>query len=87
LIQLAGAFVHIQKQRRGPALALLGLARGNLGKYPSHYEALDMLKVQEMIRNWHEQLQAQLQEAQPIRPSAWPVLDFPRSPGLHEEHF
>jgi len=34
LIQFAGAFVHIQKNRRGPAQALFKLARANLGKYP-----------------------------------------------------
>ena len=30
LIQLAGAFVHVQKNRPGPAMALLRLARANL---------------------------------------------------------
>src|SRR5262245_53686981 len=34
LIQLAGAFVHLQKDRPGPAAALLKLARANVGQYP-----------------------------------------------------
>ena len=38
LIQLAGAFVHVQKGRRQPALALFGLARQNLRRFPNIYE-------------------------------------------------
>src|SRR2546423_13704317 len=34
LIQLAGAFVHLQKKRLGPAAALFKLAHANLQKYP-----------------------------------------------------
>src|SRR5204862_6359480 len=34
LIQLAGAFVHLQKGRLRPASALFKLARSNLSKYP-----------------------------------------------------
>src|SRR5580765_7758352 len=35
LIQLAGAFVHLQKDRLRPATALLKLARTNLERYPA----------------------------------------------------
>ena len=34
LIQLAGAFVHLQKNRLRPSAALFKLARTNLEKYP-----------------------------------------------------
>ena len=40
LIQLAGAFVHLQKNRLGPAVALFELARANLQKYPAIHEGL-----------------------------------------------
>ena len=52
LIQLAGAFVHVQKQRLNPALALLGLAEANLGRYAGPYDGLDLQKVQVMIGAW-----------------------------------
>src|ERR1019366_7026896 len=40
LIQLAGAFVHLQKNRLGPAVALFALAQTNLQKYPANHEGL-----------------------------------------------
>src|SRR2546421_196907 len=42
LIQLAGAFVHLRKERLRPAAALLKLARSNLEKYPGVYQDLDL---------------------------------------------
>src|SRR4029079_18573679 len=41
LIQLAGAFVHLQKERPGPATALFKLAQANLQQYPAVHEQLD----------------------------------------------
>jgi hypothetical protein len=49
LIQLAGAFVHLQKDRPRPAAALFKLARANLEKYPSTHERLDLGYVREQI--------------------------------------
>ena len=49
LIQFAGAFVHLQKNRPGPAVALFGLARQNLKRYPDFYQQLDVKGVCEMI--------------------------------------
>jgi predicted metal-dependent hydrolase len=74
LIQLAGAFVHIQKKRRGPALALLELAKENLRKYPPLYEALNLAEVQRLIQTWHEWLKKQPSEAMLMAPEAWPKL-------------
>jgi len=76
LIQLAGAFVHIQKQRRAPALALLDLAKNNLAKYPPHYQALNLLEVQRLIQTWHEWLKKQPAEAHLITPAAWPKIEL-----------
>src|SRR5271156_1990851 len=42
LIQLAGAFVHLQKNRLRPAAALFKLARANLKKFPDFHEQLDV---------------------------------------------
>jgi len=52
LIQLAGAFVHAQKNRSGPACALLRLARANLEKYPPTHEELEIGAVISLIANW-----------------------------------
>jgi len=52
LIQLAGAFVHLQKDRLGPASALLKLARDNLEPYPAVYERLDLEQVRSLIADW-----------------------------------
>jgi hypothetical protein len=52
LIQLAGAFVHWQKNRPGPAAALLGLARANLGKYPAIHDGLDVARTLAVVEEW-----------------------------------
>jgi predicted metal-dependent hydrolase len=57
LIQLAGAFVHLQKQRLKPSAALFKLARTNLEKYPPVNEKLDLAVVQELIASWLRQLE------------------------------
>ncbi len=52
LIQLAGAFVHLQKNRLRPAAALFKLARANLKKYPRRHKQLDLSAVQTLAQNW-----------------------------------
>src|SRR5881397_2378994 len=49
LIQLAGAFVHLQKGRAKPASALLRLARSYLQPYGPVHEALEITKVTKLI--------------------------------------
>ena len=49
LIQLAGAFVHWQKNRPAPAMALLKLAKTNLRKYPATHEGLSVNGVLDLI--------------------------------------
>src|SRR6266436_8492604 len=44
MIQLAGAFVHLQKNRLRPSAALFKLARTNLGKYPAIHDHLDLVQ-------------------------------------------
>ena len=56
LIQLAGAFVHVQKSRLGPAVALLNLAEGNLRLYPALHEQLDVGAVLGLIDAWRRRL-------------------------------
>jgi predicted metal-dependent hydrolase len=49
LIQLAGAFVHLQKERLRPAGALFKLARTNLSKFAPEFEFLNLKPVLELI--------------------------------------
>ena len=52
LIQLAGAFVHVRKNRRSPAAALFRLARANLEQYPAQHFRLDRSALLELIAAW-----------------------------------
>ena len=74
LIQLAGAFVHVQKSRRQPALALLGLARQNLKRFPNVYDNLDLSAVLLLIDRWASELGSQTGPL--TAPEAWPHLDL-----------
>lgn len=57
LIQLAGAFVHLQKNRLRPSAALLRLALANLEPYPARHEQLNLAAVQLLILGWLVQLE------------------------------
>src|SRR5476651_1404317 len=57
LIQLAGAFVHLQKNRLRPSAALFKLARTNFEKYPASHEHLNLQNVLGMIADWLRQLE------------------------------
>jgi predicted metal-dependent hydrolase len=57
LIQLAGAFVHLQKKRPGPGAALFKLAQSNLRQYPAVHESLDILKVLSLVGYWLNKLE------------------------------
>ena len=56
LIQLAGAFVHVQNSRRSPALALFKLAQTNLQRFPATHEGMDLGSVLALIEHWIRKL-------------------------------
>tara|TARA_B100001013_G_scaffold7707_1_gene4773 strand:- start:223 stop:648 length:426 start_codon:yes stop_codon:yes gene_type:complete len=58
MIQFAGAFVHLQKQRPRPALKLFRLAAAYLAKYPSPHLALDVGKILRLAKGWGDAAQA-----------------------------
>lgn len=84
LIQLAGAFVHLQKHlspeyrkrmhRLRPAAALLRLAHVNLSKYPEHHEKLDVTATLALIEDWLGKLDAGKHEVNPFNETAAPPL-------------
>jgi len=77
LIQLAGAFVHLQKNRLRPAAALFNLAEANLKKYPTPHESLEVAHVLGLIREWREELQATDFAHNPLTPANAPQLSLP----------
>ena len=74
LIQLAGAFVHLQKNRLRPSAALFKLARTNIGKYPATHEALEVTRVLGLIEDWLGRLEATNFEVNPLREDNAPKL-------------
>jgi predicted metal-dependent hydrolase len=76
LIQLAGAFVHLQKERLQPAAALFKLARTNLAKYPATHERLDVAAVLRLIEVWLGWLERDEYNVNPLRQRPPPVLSL-----------
>ena len=54
LIQMAGGFVHFQKNRLAPASRLFALALKNFEGYPAHHAGVDLDAIREVCR-WHRQ--------------------------------
>ena len=74
LIQLAGAFVHLQKQRLRPSAALFKLAQANLEKYGSSHERLNLLAVHQLIAGWLWQLEKDAFTINPLTVANVPQL-------------
>ena len=56
LIQLAGAFVHLQKGRLRPAGALFRLSKSYLSQYPQFHESISLEKVFSVMAKWEAAL-------------------------------
>lgn len=74
LIQLAGAFVHLQKNRLRPAATLFELARENLRHYPATHEGLAVTNARELIEDWLSKLRSAAATTNPFTRSAAPQL-------------
>ena len=74
LIQLAGAFVHLQKNRLRPAAALFKLALANLEKYPRVHEHLNLEVVSALIKSWLGKLEQNNFRVNPLTPANFPQL-------------
>lgn len=84
LIQLAGAFVHLQKHtvlrpRLRPAAALLKLARANLAPYAPRHEELDVTAVLGLVEDWLARLERGGFQHNPLADTAPPRLEVPRA--------
>lgn len=76
LIQLAGAFVHLQKDRLRPSAALFKLARTNLTKYPATHKQLNLPVVLQLIEVWLAWLEGPGFDHNPLRIQSPPVLSL-----------
>ena len=76
LIQLAGAFVHLQKNRLKPSHALFTLAETNLRKYPARHEGLKVGPVLEMIAEWKAKLEGSEFQVNPYDPATAPKVEL-----------
>jgi uncharacterized protein len=76
LIQLAGAFVHLQKDRLRPSAALFKLARANFEKYPRVYEDLNLEAVCRLIEKWLADLERVHFNVNPLTDANAPRLDL-----------
>lgn len=76
LIQLAGAFVHLQKNRLRPAAALFKLADANLSKYPDRHERFEVGRAHQLILDWLCRLEVQHFDVNPLSPATAPSLEL-----------
>jgi hypothetical protein len=81
LIQLAAAFVLLQKNRLRPADRVLGLAEANLRRYPSRHRAIELGPVLAIASQRREELRRGNFSVNPLAASAPPVLPWPDEAG------
>ena len=79
LIQLAGAFVHLQKNRAGPAGTLLRSASANLTKYPPVHLRSDLTAVLDLIASWSHFLESAPKEVARLVTENPPALTLLRA--------
>jgi predicted metal-dependent hydrolase len=74
LIQLAGAFVHLQKNRLHPSVALFKLARTNLEKYPVSHQRLNSTAVLKLIEIWMHGVESEHFKKNPLEEFPTPTI-------------
>lgn len=74
LIQLAGAFVHLQKNRLHPSAALFKLARANFQKYPADYHHVNLAELLQLTEKWLAALEAGRFQTNPLNAASHPKL-------------
>jgi hypothetical protein len=74
LIQLAGAFVHLKKDRLAPSAALFKLAGANLAGYSGTHERLPIPATLAMVKHWLDRLESGDLKSNPLRSEPPPVL-------------
>ena len=77
LIQLAGAFVLLQKGRIRAADAVFQRAESRLRNYPRHHESTDLTAVGTLITSWRQTLEQTAFAVNPLISAAPPFIALP----------
>ena len=77
LIQLAGAYVHLQKNRLKPSVALFNLADANLRQYPAIHDGFHLTVALAMIADWRNRIESQGFQVNPLPGAIPPQLPLP----------
>ena len=81
LIQLAGAFVLLQKNRLRPADRVFQLAETNLRHYPDRHHSIELGGVRAIVTFWRERLRSENFTVNPLGTAAPPGLAGPEDGG------
>jgi len=77
LIQMAGGFVHLQKQRLDPGARLFALALANFATYPAQHAGIDLNVIRELCSRHREEIIAANAQINPWSPQHPPQLQLP----------
>ena len=77
LIQVAGGFVHLQKNRIAPAGRLFALALANFESYPAHHAGIDLEAVRALCRGQREVILSSNETVNPWSAERAPQLAWP----------
>jgi predicted metal-dependent hydrolase len=77
LIQMAGGFVHLQKQRLGPASRLFALALANFEDYPSRHDGVDLDMIRKICNHYRDAVIASGEMINPYSREHPPQLALP----------
>jgi len=78
LIQMAGAFVHLQKNRLGPAARLFALALKNFEPYPNRHHGIDLEAVRALCRKYRQAVLDSHEQINPWSRETAPKLALPK---------
>ena len=78
LIQLAGAFVHLQQGRVQPAASLFKRAKENLETYAPVHLQLNVSDVLQLIQVWHDRIISAEFQVELFSATAPPKLQLPQ---------
>jgi len=79
LIQMAGGFVHLQKQRLGPAGRLFALALANFELYPARHDGIDLDAIRDLCRKHRQAIVDSGETINPWTSGTAPQLALPRA--------
>jgi predicted metal-dependent hydrolase len=78
LIQMAGAFVHLQKNRLGPAARLFALALKNFEHYPARHEGVNLDDLRKLCREYRHAVVDSGETVNPWSKERAPQLALPQ---------